>query len=105
MWALPGACFEQQLSYWHIVGHDGDVERGQAFAVGCIEIQFIRCVLEQKDLYSIQVLLFHGLEQSFTALNILQVQSPKESLTHLIFPLYFYIITKYNTIHNSSAVS
>lgn len=62
MWALPGPCFEQQLGYWHVVGHDGDVEWGQAFAVGCIEIQFIYCVLEHEDLYSIQVLLFHSLE-------------------------------------------
>lgn len=72
MWALFGPCFEQLLGYWHIVGHDGDVERGQAFAVGCIEVQFICCVLEQKDLNSIQVLLFHSLEQSLTALYVLQ---------------------------------
>lgn len=62
MWALLGPSFEQQLGYRHIVGHDGDVEWGQAFAVRCIEIQFVCCVLKQKDLYSIQVLLFHSLK-------------------------------------------
>lgn len=62
MWTLLGPRLEKHLGYWHIVGHNGDVEWGQAFAVGSIEVQFICCVLEQKDLYSIQVLLFHSLK-------------------------------------------
>ncbi len=84
MRALLPSCFEQEFGYGDVVGHDGDVQRCQAFTVGSVEVQFISCVLEQQDLYGIQVLLFDSLEQSLTALNVLWGEETGEGkLRHL----------------------
>lgn len=45
--ALLGSGSQQQLCHRYIVGHDGNVERQQALAVGGVEVQFLQTVLGQ----------------------------------------------------------
>lgn len=72
VWALLPSGFEQQLGYGDVVGHDGDIQRRQAFAVGGVEVQFISRVLKQQDLHAVQILLLNRLEQELAALDVLR---------------------------------
>lgn len=70
--ALLAAGLEQQLGDGRVVGHDGDVERRQALAVGRVEVQLVGAELVEQDLHGVQVLLLHRLEDAVAALHRLR---------------------------------
>ena len=69
--ALLAAGLQQELGDGGVVGHDGDVQGGQALAVGGVEVQLVGRVLVQQDLHSVQVLLLHRLQDAVAALHSL----------------------------------
>lgn len=69
MWTLFSTCLQQQFGNGCVVGHDGDVERRQALAVGCVQVKFLGRKLVEENLHSVQILLLHGFEDAVAALH------------------------------------
>lgn len=68
--ALLGTGSQQKLSHGHVIGHDGDIEGQEAFAVRRVEIQLLQTVLREQELYQVQLLMFHCLKQSLVTLKL-----------------------------------
>lgn len=67
--ALLPASLQKQLGNGRVVGHDGDVKRRKALAVGRVQVQLVGRKLVEQDLHRVQVLLLHGLEETLAALH------------------------------------
>lgn len=68
--ALLGTGSQQKLSHGHIIGHDGDIKGQEPLTVRSVEIQLLQTVLWEKELYQVQLLMFHCLKQSFITLKL-----------------------------------
>lgn len=68
--ALLGTSSQQQLCHGYVVGHDGNVEGQQAFAVGGVEVQLLQTILGQQQLHQVQLLVLNSLEQRFVTLEL-----------------------------------
>lgn len=87
MGTFLGTSSQQQLGHGYVVGHDGYIKGQQAFTVWGVEVQLFQTVLGQKQLYQVQFLVLHRLEQSFITLKL-----TKESSNSVIFYGKAYVI-------------